>query len=83
MGLFGYVVFLSLYLVIQTVTGFRHPLRGALIVIVLAFLYYAIVPGWVHARVAVGPNPASAVDAPIASLFAFDRQGRRATDQRR
>ena len=28
-------------------------------------------------------NPAGAVDAPIARLFAFDWQGLRATDQRR
>lgn len=28
-------------------------------------------------------NPARAVDAPVASLFAFDRHGRRATDERR
>ena len=29
------------------------------------------------------PNPAGAVDAPIARLLAFERQRRRATDQRR
>jgi hypothetical protein len=29
------------------------------------------------------PNPAASVDAPIASLFVFLRQWRRATDQRR
>ena len=50
------MVLVCVYLLIQALTRFRHPLRGALIVIVVAFLYYAIVPGWVHARVAVGPN---------------------------
>ena len=28
-------------------------------------------------------NPARAVDAPITRVFAIDRQGRRATDERR
>jgi hypothetical protein len=33
--------------------------------------------------VSLRPNPAGAVDAPIASLFILLRLGRRATDQRR
>jgi hypothetical protein len=32
---------------------------------------------------ATSPNPAGAVDAPVAFLFAFERQWRRAADQRR
>ena len=34
-------------------------------------------------RAAAQFNPAGAVDAPIARLFAFDYQGRRATEQHR
>ena len=83
LGVGGYITFVTLYLLIQAFTRFQHPLHGAVVVFLLAVFYALAMPGWVHARVADGPNPASPVDGGIAFLFTSDRLWPAATDRHR
>jgi hypothetical protein len=70
LGLAGYIALLLLYWIIQAASGFRHPLHGSAVVLVIAILYWLILPGWVHSRVAASklvslgtPNQRPALDA--------------------
>jgi hypothetical protein len=71
--------------VLQTATGgVRATLGGRLRFISVGVRALRVaVPQSMHLlTIKRAPNAAGPVNAPIASLFAFERQGRRATDQR-
>ncbi len=43
-AIIGFIAALTLYLGIQALTEFRHPLHGALLVVVLALAYILLAP---------------------------------------